>query len=152
MRLGLALCMVLLPLSAIAQTDDRDYLTAFLEDSLSGAGRKVTVTGFEGALSSKATVQQLTIADDQGVWITLNGVTLDWSRSALLRGIVDVTELSADEIILTRPPVTETDPTAEATGFSLPDLPVSIDIGSIAADRIALGPAVLGEAVEARLG
>ena len=30
-----------------AQEDDRDYLTAFLEDNLSGAGRKVTITGSE---------------------------------------------------------------------------------------------------------
>lgn len=66
-----------------AQQDDRDYLTAFLEDTLSDAGRQVTVTGFAGALSSQATIEKLTIADDQGVWITLNGVVLDWSRSAL---------------------------------------------------------------------
>ena len=59
---------------AFAQEDDRDYLTAFLEDSLSDAGRQVTVTGFTGALSSQATIERLTIADDQGVWITLTGV------------------------------------------------------------------------------
>ena len=38
--------------AAWGQTDDRDYLTAFLEDTLSGVGRTVTVTGFTGALSS----------------------------------------------------------------------------------------------------
>lgn len=153
-RLLLAALMALLPLAAPAQDAeaDKSYLAALLEENLSGAGRQVTITGFAGALSSRATIQSLSIADAKGVWLTLNGVTLDWSRSALLRGVIDVTELSADEILLDRPPVTEpATPAAEAKGFTLPDLPVSVNIGRVAANRIALGPAVLGEAVEARL-
>lgn len=154
----IAAAFALLPLAAPAPAPaqdtteaDKSYLAALLEENLSGAGRQVTITGFSGALSSRATIQSLAIADATGVWITLNGVTLDWSRSALLRGVVDVTELSAQEIILTRPPVSDTTPSPEARGFSLPDLPVSINIGRIAADRIVLGEAVLGEALEARL-
>ena len=105
MRRALILAMCLCGGAAFGQEDDRDYLTAFLEDTLSDAGRKVTVTGFVGALSSQATIKQLTIADDDGIWITLNGVRLDWSRSALFSGQVEVSELSAREIIVARPPV-----------------------------------------------
>ncbi len=145
-----ALC--LLPLGAAAQDDDRDFLTAFLEDNLSGAGRQVTITGFNGALSSQATIERLTIADDDGVWLTLDGVVLDWSRSALLRGEVNVAELSAREIVLERVPEGEAAaPSPEAGTFALPELPVSISIGRLAADRIVLGEAVLGEGIEGRL-
>ena len=42
-------------------------------------------------------------------------------------------------------------PAAEASGFSLPDLPVSIAIGDISAKRIVLGAAVLGQGVEGTL-
>lgn len=137
---------------AFAQEDDRDYLTAFLEDTLSDAGRQVTVTGFSGALSSQATIETLTIADDQGIWITLNGVTLDWTRSALLSGELNVSELSADEIIVDRLPETGGDaPSPEASGFSLPDLPVSVMVDRVAAGRIELAPAVLGQAVTGTL-
>lgn len=152
MRFGLAFLAVMLPISAAAQTSDRDYLTAFLEDSLSGAGRKVTVTGFAGALSSTATLTELTIADDQGIWLTLRDVSLDWSRSSLLQGAVVVNELTAKDIILDRLPVSDAAGTApEAGSFSLPELPVSIDIGKIAAEHISLGPTVLGQPIEARL-
>ncbi|WP_137109829.1 translocation/assembly module TamB domain-containing protein [Rhodobacter sp. SY28-1] len=139
--------------AAWGQTDDRDYLTAFLEDTLSGAGRKVTVTGFAGALSAQATIEQLTIADDQGVWITLNGVVLDWSRSALFSGEVEVSELSAKEIIVERVPEAGEDaaPSPEASGFSLPELPVSISIDRVAAERIELAPGVLGQDVTGTL-
>lgn len=148
------LCSILLAAPALAQEDDRRFLTAFLEDNLSDAGRTVTITGFEGALSSQATIQSLTIADDTGVWLTLNGVVLDWSRSSLLGGALVVRELSADSILLDRLPQTAADATApapEAGGFTLPELPVSIEIGQIAANEIALGPAVLGQAVRASL-
>lgn len=146
----LALC--LLPMGAAAQEDDRDFLTAFLEDNLSGAGREVTITGFAGALSARATIERLTIADDEGVWLTLDGVVLDWSRSALLRGVVSVSELSAREIVLERVPEGEdAAPSPEAGTFALPELPVSISIGRLAAERIVLGEAVLGEGIEGRL-
>lgn len=144
--------LLILPCVAVAQTDDRSFLTAFLEDNLSGAGRKVTITGFEGALSSQASLTELTIADDKGVWITLRDVTLDWSRSALLSGRVEVSALTAGEILLDRLPDAGPDlPAPEATGFALPDLPVSVEIGRIAAERIALGAPVLGTPVEGLL-
>ena len=153
MRRVMMIGACLLAGTAWAQEDDRDYLTAFLEDTLSGAGRTVTVTGFAGALSSQATIEQLTIADDQGVWITLNGVVLDWSRSALLSGELNVNELSAAEIIVARLPQSESSamPEAEASGFSLPDLPVSVNIDRVAAERIELAPEVLGQSVTGTL-
>ena len=146
-----ALVLCLLPMAAIAQEDDKSYLAGLLEGYLSDAGRAVTITGFEGALSSRATLQEMTIADDAGVWLTLRDVSLDWSRAALLRGEVSVNELTAGEIIVARPPETATSdslPAAEASGFALPDLPVSINIGKLAATRIELGAPLLGEPFE----
>lgn len=141
-----------LPQQLQAQEDDRSYLTAFLEDNLSGAGRKVTITGFQGALSSRATIDRLEIADDSGTWITLDKVVLDWSRSSLLRGEVLVNQLSAETITLDRMPVSAPEaPSPEATPFALPDLPVSVEIDQISAKRIVLGAPVLGEPVEASL-
>ncbi|MDT8857658.1 translocation/assembly module TamB domain-containing protein [Paracoccaceae bacterium Fryx2] len=146
------LALMLLPFAAQAQ-DDRGYLTALLEDNLSGAGRQVIITGFAGALSSRATIEELTIADATGVWLTLRGVSLDWSRAALLRGQVLVNELTAEEIIVARAPDggEEGLPSPEARGFALPDLPVSVDIGQIAAERVVLGETLLGQPVEGRV-
>lgn len=151
--LGRVLLLTFLATPALAQEDDRGFLTAFLEDNLSGAGRQVTIIGFEGALSSRATMQSLTIADDEGIWLTLNDVVLDWSRSSLLSGALVVSELSAGEILVDRLPEIEdsTAPSPEARGFSLPNLPVSVEIGRIAADRIVIDDSVLGQAVKGTL-
>ncbi len=142
--------MVLPFVDANAQSaeDDRGYLQAFLEDNLSDAGRQVRITGFAGALSSRATIDELTIADDKGVWITLRKLTLDWNRASLLRGDLDITELSAEEILLPRAPEmgTESVPSPEASGFALPDLPVSVKIGTLKVDKVSLGEALFGAA------
>lgn len=133
---------------ANAQSDDRGILQAFLEDNLSDAGRDVRIEGFAGALSGRATLDQLTIADRDGVWLTLRGAVLDWNRASLLRGALDVEELSAAEIVLTRAPVPEPGlPAPEAQPFVLPDLPISVQIGRLAASRVTLGAALLGQEV-----
>jgi translocation and assembly module TamB len=151
LALILSLCLLaaaaLTPLPALAQSDDRDFVTRFLEDSLSGENRNVTITGFQGALSSRATIAEMTISDDQGVWLTLRGAVLDWNRAALLRGRVSINELSAEEVIVARAPVTDDDaiPSAEAPGFALPELPVSVNVRALRAERVGLGEALIGE-------
>ncbi|MGD9916562.1 MAG: translocation/assembly module TamB domain-containing protein [Paenirhodobacter sp.] len=128
---------------------DRSYLTGLIEDNLSGAGRSVVLDGFAGALSSRATFDQLTIADENGVWITIRKGALAWSRSAILAGKIEIQELSAEEIDLARLPGSSADgtPAPEATPFALPDLPVSVDIGKLKANRLAIGAPVFGQAV-----
>ena len=152
-------CLLVLPLAgmAVAQ-ENRGYLQAFLEDNLSDAGREVRITGFEGALSARATIEELTIADATGIWLTLRGAVLDWNRASLLRGRLEISELSAREILLPRLPVSVPAdaalpvgslpdlPSAEAPGFALPELPVAIDIGSMSIAKVVLGKALFGEA------
>ncbi|APX89681.1 hypothetical protein BV394_08095 [Brevirhabdus pacifica] len=136
------------PPQALAQTEaettsDKGWLTRTLEDLLSGAGREIRLEGFRGALSSRATVDRITIADDEGVWLTINDAVLGLNRSGLLTGRVDITELSAREILLPRLPASEgTSP--EAPTFALPEIPVSVVIEKIAADRVELGEEVAG--------
>ena len=131
--------------------DDRGFITRFLERNLSGAGRQVVLRGFQGALSSRATFEELTIADDDGVWITLRNGAIQWDRSALFARRIQIRELSAAEILLPRLPGGGDGPTPEAREFALPTLPVSVEIARIAADRVEIGQPVIGEAAAVRL-
>jgi len=151
-RVLIALFLALTAIApALAQEDDRSRLVRFLEDTLSdGAARQVRIEGFAGALSSIATLERLTIADAGGVWLTVEGAELTWRRAGLLAGEVDITRLAAERIVLARLPMTEAAPaTPEATPFALPDLPVSINIAALEADRIELGGPLLGFEVAA---
>ncbi len=155
-RILFAICLLLaLPLAASAQDaaapppeaeDDKGFITRFLEENLSGAGRKVVIDGFAGALSSRATFSRLTISDDDGIWITIENGAMHWSRAALLTGHVSIKELSADRIILPRlPGGGDSAPQAEAKEFGLPQLPVSVNIDKIAVGRVELGKDIIGQ-------
>jgi translocation and assembly module TamB len=148
----LAAALVLLSLFALparAQDDDKGFLTRAIQDALSGAGRAVSIDGFRGALSSAASFDRMTISDGDGVWLTLENVVLDWNRSALLRGRLEVERLTAERLDIPRLPVTPEDeldlPEAEAQPFSLPELPVSVEIADFSVDEINLGAPLLGE-------
>ena len=147
----LALLLAALP-AAAQDIDDEDggrgFLTSRIEGILSGAGREVRIEGFSGALSSRATIGRLTVADDEGVWLTIEDAVFDWNRSALFDRRVEIEELSAASITLERLPAGEETiepPRATAREFALPELPVAIDIGRVAAERVALGETVLGQ-------
>ncbi|MBM7068724.1 translocation/assembly module TamB domain-containing protein [Actibacterium sp. 188UL27-1] len=150
MRGLLILCMLFWAGLAQAQSDDRGLIVGFLEDQLSEAGRDIRIEGFRGSLSGQAEIDELTIADDEGIWLTLRGAVLDWNQRALLSGRVEIAELTADELIVPRVPQVEGDtdaPEAEATPFRLPELPVSIVIGELGIGRVDLGASIIGEPV-----
>ncbi len=143
------------PLCAVAQSqeeEDKGYIVSLIEENLSGVSRDVNIIGFAGALSSEATIEVLTVADAEGVWLTLEDIKLVWTRSALLRGAIDIDEISASRIIVARPPVSEdTGPTPEAQPFSLPELPVSISLDQLDIAEIELGEDFLGEPITVSL-
>jgi translocation and assembly module TamB len=147
--LALLVCLSVSP-AAIAQDandDGQGFLTRKIQDLLSGAGRQVSISGFTGALSSSARMARLSIADDEGVWLELNNAELDWSRTALLRGRLQVQKLSAESITLYRLPKSDPKSTSpEASGFSIPDLPVAINIDEINIAKFDLKEPVIGQA------
>lgn len=125
-----------------AKDSDKGILTRFLEDQLSSVGNEVDIRGFEGALSTRATITELTVSDDNGVWLRMQDLVLDWDRSALLyEQRLLVQELSAARMeLLRRPLPVPRPPNAQAQPLRLPDLPVAIEIGAISVPRLLVGP------------
>lgn len=155
MRIFVILCMIVWGGLASAQSadDDRDFLTGLIEDTISNDNFTVRLENFQGALSSSATADAITLSDADGVWLRLDGLTIDWDRSALLSGRVEINTLAADRIELIRLPLPSQDvdvPNAAATPFALPELPVAINIANVKADEIILTEALLGEPITAR--
>ncbi|WP_353328548.1 translocation/assembly module TamB domain-containing protein [Phaeobacter sp. NW0010-22] len=149
-------CLISTPLMVTAQEEESGgMLVDFLEDTLSGDGRSIKVTGLVGALSAKATIEQIAVSDDDGVWLTINNATLDWNRLALLTGSFSVNALTAEEILIARAPLPSTAPadlpSPETTPFQLPELPVAITLGEIRVDRLGLGEPLIGLPAELKV-
>jgi len=129
--------------------EERSFLVRFVERQLSSENRIIRLEGIEGALSSNARIAEITVSDREGPWLRISGASMIWSRLALLRGRLDIDELTATHIEVIRGPVPAVGPPApEASEFSLPELPVDIQIDALSVPRLTLGEPVIDLAAE----
>lgn len=138
-----------------APVEDAGFLERQIQNALGGAGRTVRVSGLQGVLSSQASIGLIEISDADGVWLRARDVVLDWRRLALLRGRLEVDALTVGTVNVIRRPLPATvdipalsaDEQAIPTGpFSLPSLPVAVNVAQFAIGGLRLGKPVLGQA------
>ena len=152
MRVWLVLLAILGAVAApvmAQEAEDNGRIIRFLEEELSTENREIRLSGIEGILASNSRVAEITIADREGIWLTIRNASIVWSRLALFGGRLDIQSLGAETIEITRRPLPEdAAPSLEAQPFQIPDLPISVEIGSLDVDRLVLGEPVLGQAAD----
>lgn len=151
-RILAALLTFLLAWPALAQEtpeEERSFFIGFVESQLSGPNRQIRISGIQGVLSSSATIGEITVADNEGVWMRIVNAGIEWQRSALLLGRLQIGMLRADLIEVSRRPLPdESLPTPEARPFQLPELPLSINLDNLEIARATFGQDVFGLASE----
>ena len=65
----------------LAQDSENGAILSWIEESISSPGRMISIRGVEGALSSSARIAEITIADEDGVWLQLRDAQIDWRRT-----------------------------------------------------------------------
>jgi translocation and assembly module TamB len=124
---------------------DQSALAGLISRLLSTPSTQVTIGGIDGALSSNAIIKDVRIADRDGVWLTLDRARLVWTRTALLRGRLEVNELQVDHLQISRKPVsTEEEKAAVSDEPLLPELPVKVVVEKFALQELTLGEPVIG--------
>lgn len=151
-RFLVSLLLFVCALPALAQEtpeQERSWLLTTVENQLSSPNRQIRLGGIRGVLSSEAEIGEITIADRQGIWLRIVNARIEWTRSALLLGRLDIQTLGAERIEISRRPLPdESLPSPEAQPFRLPELPLSIDLRNLDIDRIVFGEPVFGLASE----
>jgi translocation and assembly module TamB len=123
---------------------DKSWLTSWVEREISTPDRKITLGEIDGALSSDVKISSITVADRQGVWLTIDGAHLVWNRSALFTGELSITSLEADDIIVARAPSSAPDVAATKGPPSVPSVPVAISLGKLSVPKISLPASIVG--------
>lgn len=130
---------------------ENSALVTYLENALSTPGRVVKFQAVTGELSSNARIGEITLSDQDGVWLRVTNAQIDWTRSALLSGVLKVNDLKAGKIEFFRQPKTQKTPfSPEAISFSVPQLPVEVNIGNTEIAALILGQPILGMAATLR--
>ncbi|HRO00042.1 MAG TPA: translocation/assembly module TamB domain-containing protein [Nitrobacter sp.] len=156
-----------------AGDNQQDLLAGLVSRTLSTPATQVHIGAVDGALSSDATIRDVTITDKEGTWLKLDRARLVWRRTALVLGRLEIDRLEIGTLEIRRKPlaadqpVTESEQPPAATGRSdtepgapaaqpgpsaarssqpiLPDLPVKVQVKVFDLHALVLGEPVLGE-------
>jgi translocation and assembly module TamB len=98
----------------------------------------VRLSGLSGSFPAAMDLKQLQLADQQGVWLTAEGISLRWSPLALLARHLNVQRLQLTRLAIERRPASEA--SQQGSSSRLPH----IDIGQLSIDALELGPELTG--------
>lgn len=146
---GLAAGGLAVPLMAqdMSNEEQKDWLVGFVEGQLSTPERQIRISNIDGVLSERASIREITISDEEGVWLRVNNAAIDWNQGALFTGRLLVRSLSADSIEYIRnavPSEATNLPSPEAGTLEVPEFPVAIQLDSLKVPRVTFGENVFG--------
>ncbi|MCP4454208.1 MAG: hypothetical protein GY809_22330, partial [Planctomycetes bacterium] len=82
----------------------KGILTATLNRTLSRTGRSIHIEGLTGWLPQAPRIKAFTLADDEGPWLRMEGLHLDWQPGSMLKGHVSIKGLGAKRVQILRRP------------------------------------------------
>ncbi len=145
---ALVVSVVAVPLIAQENPEEqKDWFVQFVEGQLSAPDRQISISGIDGVLSSDVTIPEITISDEEGVWLRIVNASLNWDQGALLGGTLKINSLVADKIDYVRPavPADGVDlPDPEAQAPEIPQLPVAILLDKLDVPSVTFGEQVFG--------
>ena len=128
--------------------DDKGILASLLSRTLSTPAARVSIGSVDGALFSDSTISDISIADRKGVWLRIDRIRLDWTRSALLLRKLQVNKLEVGTVTISRRPLPNEQPAAVSDEPILPELPVKVEIADFALKNLTLEEPVIGTAAQ----
>ncbi|MBV9076606.1 MAG: hypothetical protein JO048_03875, partial [Methylobacteriaceae bacterium] len=146
----LALALIVLALAGgaapRAAEEDRGILADLISRLLSTPATRVSIGAVDGALSSDATIRDITIADRDGVWLRLDRARIEWRRLALLTRRLEVDRLEIGKLEIARKPLPAEGPVPGEDQPILPELPLKVIVRAFALGELSLGEPILGTA------
>jgi translocation and assembly module TamB len=145
--LALLIAMPLIAQDQMSPEEQRDWFVQFVEGQLSTPDRQIRISNIDGALSSQASIREVTISDQEGVWLRIKNAAIDWDQGALFTGRLLVRELKAEHIEYVRNAVPSGDvdlPAPEAAPLAVPEFPVAIQLDKLSVPSVTFGESVFG--------
>ncbi|HFD16163.1 MAG TPA: hypothetical protein ENJ38_07660, partial [Rhodospirillales bacterium] len=143
---------------AYAQTPiAKDQISRAIAEGLSDPPNRTEISGLGGLLPFDVRVGRISLADDKGEWLRVEGAALELAPADLVAGRLRAKSLGADRITLERLPETADTSDDTGPGFAVPAPPAfpeslpPVTIDRLYVNSLELGPAVAGEKARFRL-
>ena len=144
---GAGLLLVVLAIAALNIRAVRQAVLDFSLQNIQSGEMQIEIGEIGGTWPQHLVLEGLRISDNEGDWLTLTRLELDWRPLALWRGEVLVDRLATDGLSLLRLPSGEEAQDDESAGFDIAALPVGINLARFTLTGTGLGGAVAGEQV-----
>lgn len=105
------------------------------------SGLRFSVGRIEGSVYGRMVLRDVRVRDPAGVFLTSPEIDVDWRPFAYLHGLVDLHDVSSEQIRLLRLPALKPTPT-KANAPILPNIDLNLD--RLHVGRLVLAPAVTG--------
>lgn len=112
--------------------------------ALSTPTSTISIARVEGLFSSDVTVREITVADEEGTWLTVDRARILWKPLALFRLRLAIDALDVDRVDVLRKPVSHEDAESGREPFRLPQLPLDVEIAQLALTTVSTEAPVLG--------
>ncbi len=110
---------------------------------------RITYGDLSGNWPWRIGITDLEISDEQGPWLSIETLTLDWSPFAILGNRVRASRLSIENSRLLRLPETPPDPASDRHVLpEIPDLGIEIAVQSLSITNLAIAETVFGHAAD----
>ena len=143
---GVLLVLLIAVLGLLQVGPIRQSITEFALEQINQGDTHVAIGELGGAWPYRLHLADLTVADQNGVWLKLDSADLNWSPFALLIGQLHIVDFTAEGLTVSRAPESTT-PTTEdsATSFALPSSPLAIKLDAAHITGIKLGRALVSK-------
>lgn len=134
----------------------KNSLVDFVLDQISVPGEmELAAEGVEDTEDGATDIVGLTVADADGVWLSVERLSVRWNASRILRGELEIERLAASGVDVKRAPasssveveVKEDSALAEDDGepFDWPRSPITTRIDNLALERVTIAPGIIAE-------
>lgn len=111
----------------------------FLERSINAVQSSAVISGLRGSLLGRFSVDEITVADSNGTWLTISDANVRWTPEDLFRGTLRIPRVRARSLDLSRlPEGTEGAGTKSDTG-ELPSFLPGLILDELRIEKILLG-------------
>ncbi|MEO1193746.1 MAG: translocation/assembly module TamB domain-containing protein [Pseudomonadota bacterium] len=153
------LLLIFLPpiliLLALETGPGQRFVVGQVNDLLAAPDGGIEISDLGGSLWDVLTLGRLQMSDADGVWLTVEGITLDWSPFALISGEADIRLVQVASVDMPRAPLPsgeapEPEPVEDDGKLlpELPQLPLNIDLERLEVLSVSLGAPLAGVAAD----
>lgn len=145
--LALIVTLVFAPFIALNTGSGRAFVTSEINRL---AGHTIQITKFAGHFPADLKLGSFSLSDSQGVYANGEALELRWAPLAILRGHIDITDLTANSINVIRAPTSATH-SKNNTGSSVGLANIKLRLAHLQIDHLELGPALVQREADLRV-